>query len=73
MARLLSPKQVADLTGISVATLAQWRYRGRGIPFLRIERLVRYDLADVESYLQRSRVEVRGLLTGKRGDDGRLS
>lgn len=71
--RFLSPEQVAGLIGVPVSTLAQWRYRGRGIPFLRIERLVRYDLADVEAYLQRSRVEVRGPLTGKRGDDGCLS
>jgi hypothetical protein len=40
---------------------------------LRLGRLVRYDAADVEAYLQRCRVEVRGQLTGKRGEDVTLS
>ena len=71
--RLLTPEQVSELTGIPAATLAQWRYRKRGIPFLKVERLVRYDAADVEAYLQTCRVEVRGHLTGKEGEHVSLS
>lgn len=36
--------------------LAQCCHR---IPYLRIRRLVRYDLTDIESYLQRCRIGVR--------------
>ena len=71
--RLLNAKQVSGLTGIPLATLAQWRYRKCGLPYLRIGRLVRYDAADVDSYLQRCRIEVRGQLTEQRGEDVRLS
>jgi hypothetical protein len=70
--KLLTPQEVSDLTGIPVATLAQWRYRKTGIPYLRIRRLVRYDPGDVESYLQRCRIEVRGQHTEKRGDHVRV-
>ena len=71
--KLLTPEEVCQLTGIPTATLSQWRYRKIGIPYLRIGRLVRYDTADVESFLQRSKVAVRGQLTQKRGEHVRLS
>lgn len=71
--KLFTPQEMSKLTAIPVTTLAQWRYRGRGLPYLRIGRLIRYDAADVETYLQSCRVGVRGLLTRKRGEDGSLS
>lgn len=70
--KLLTPEEVSLLTGVPTTTLAQWRYRKIGIPYLRIGRLVRYDLADVESYLQSCRIEVRGQHTDKRGEHVRV-
>jgi hypothetical protein len=35
-ARLLKAEEVAELTGLSVETLAQWRSQQRGIPFVKI-------------------------------------
>ena len=55
---LLSPEQVAELTGLSPETLAQWRSQRRGIPYLKIGRKVRYDLSDVHEYLRGCRVSV---------------
>ena len=71
--KLLTPLEVSALIGIPVATLAQWRYRKYGLPYLRIGRLVRYSRTDVESFLQRSKIAVRGQLTQKRGEHVRLS
>lgn len=71
--KLLSPEEVSLLAGIPTTTLAQWRYRKIGIPYLRIGRLVRYDAADVDAYLQRCRIEVRGQHTEKRGEHVRVS
>jgi len=71
--QLITAVQVSEITGIPTATLAQWRYRKCGIPYLRIGGLVRYDLADVEAYLQTCRVELRGHLTGKDGEDVSVS
>ncbi len=55
---LLSAEQVAELTGLALDTLAQWRSRRRGIPYLKIGRAVRYDLNDVQAYLRGCRVSV---------------
>lgn len=55
---LLSAEQVADLTGLALDTLAQWRSQRRGIPYLKIGRAVRYDLNDVQAYLRGCRVSV---------------
>lgn len=70
--KLLNPDEVSQITGIPTSTLAQWRYRKIGIPYLRIGRLVRYDSADVDTYLQRCRIEVRGHDTSKRGQHVRV-
>jgi len=55
---LLTAKDVAGLTGLSEETLAQWRSQRRGIPYLKIGRIVRYDPAVVQAYLERCRVSV---------------
>jgi hypothetical protein len=44
---------VADFTGRSVASLRRDRLAGAGIPYIKIGRLVRYDMRDIEAYLQR--------------------
>jgi len=55
---LLTPDQVATLTGLSKETLAQWRSQRRGIPYLKVGRAVRYDPVDVQQYLAGCRVSV---------------
>ncbi len=56
--KLLTPEEVAGLTGLSVETLAQWRSQRRRIPHLKIGRAVRYDPTDVQAYLEGCRVSV---------------
>jgi excisionase family DNA binding protein len=55
---LLTPEKVAEITGLSVDTLAQWRSQRRGLPYLKIGRAVRYDPEDVQEYLEGCRVSV---------------
>jgi predicted DNA-binding transcriptional regulator AlpA len=55
---LLTAEQVSAITGLSEETLAQWRSRKRGISYLKIGRAVRYDPAEVQTYLERCRVSV---------------
>ena len=55
---LLRPKEVANITGLSLETLAQWRSQKRGIPYLKVGRAVRYDPSDVQAYLEGCRVSV---------------
>lgn len=55
---LATPKQIAELLSISESSLAQDRYLGQGIPFIRIGRRVRYQRDDVIAFLTANRVEV---------------
>ena len=55
---LLTTEEVANMTGLSRETLAQWRSQRRGIPYLKMGRAVRYDPADVQAYLEGCRVSV---------------
>jgi predicted DNA-binding transcriptional regulator AlpA len=47
----LTAKQVAELTNISVQSLANWRAARRGPPFTRIERAVRYPADALQRWL----------------------
>lgn len=50
---LLTAEDVADVTGLSTETLAQWRSQRRGIPFIKISRnCVRYRQDDLQQWLQ---------------------
>lgn len=47
---LLTPKQLSERWSKPESTLAQWRWRGVGPPYLKIEGAVRYPLTGVEAY-----------------------
>ena len=52
MTKLLTTDEVAEMTGLSRETLAQWRSQKRGIPYLKISRnCVRYRQADLDTWL----------------------
>lgn len=49
---LLSEKEVAAILKVSRRTLQQWRYLGKGPPFLKIGLMVRYPRAALEDWLE---------------------
>jgi predicted DNA-binding transcriptional regulator AlpA len=49
--RLINEHQVADLIGVSVATVRRWRLHGRGPRYLKIGVLVRYCPRAVRAWL----------------------
>lgn len=50
--RLLSPKEVANILGVEVATLSIWRSTNRyPLKFIKVGRLFRYCLRDVKQFL----------------------
>lgn len=60
MERLLSAKDVAEWTGLTVGHLAQLRYTGKGPCYVRLSsRRVAYRLEDVESWLEACTVTTR--------------
>jgi hypothetical protein len=57
--RLLTPGDLAQITGLSIETLAQWRSQRRGIPFVKISRnCVRYRQVDLDRWLEERIVPV---------------
>ena len=50
---LLTPQDAADLLGVSTATLARWRQRGKALKFVRLSRkTVKYRYADVAAFIE---------------------
>lgn len=50
--KLLTPREVADLLGVSVATLELWRCTRRySLPWVKVGRCVRYEPVDVRAFL----------------------
>ena len=52
---------VSDMTGMSVATLRNHRWLGKGIPYIKIGRTVRYQESEVLEYLENLRVQTKPL------------
>lgn len=51
--QLMTPAEVAEWLRVPVATLTEWRYRRRGgPPYVRLGRLIRYDRADVQAWIE---------------------
>ncbi|TLG72871.1 helix-turn-helix domain-containing protein [Methylocystis sp. B8] len=48
----MDDREVARITKRARPTLQKDRLYGRGIPFVRVGRLVRYRMSDVENWLQ---------------------
>jgi excisionase family DNA binding protein len=64
---LLTAEDVAELTGLSVETLAQWRSQRKEIPFVKISRnCVRYRQTDLDGW-----VSERIVRTDQDGSDRR--
>jgi predicted DNA-binding transcriptional regulator AlpA len=65
--RLLRAEDVAEITSLSMETLAQWRSQRKGIPFLKLSRnCVRYRQADLDRWLNERIVRVEGLSNARR-------
>ena len=50
--RMMTLTDLAELLGVPVTTLYQWRHRGEGPPGYRVGRHVRYRRAAVEGWLE---------------------
>ncbi len=59
--RALTEREVANLLGLSVATLRAWRHRGKGPRFLRLGRSVRYLPSDLADFVRASAVDTRSV------------
>jgi excisionase family DNA binding protein len=57
--KLLTTDDVAEMTGLSPETLAQWRWLKKEIPFVRLgKKCVRYRQSDIDAWLAKRLVSV---------------
>lgn len=49
--KLLTQKEVKEITRLADSTLEQWRLKGKGPKFIKLGRLVRYRLSDIDAYI----------------------
>jgi predicted DNA-binding transcriptional regulator AlpA len=56
MTKFIDEKQVSKLTGLAVQTLRNWRGQGRGFPYAKISRSIRYDIDDVLKYIEARKI-----------------
>lgn len=56
---IMSPKEVAEFYGLSMATLSTWRTTGKGPKFFRMgARLVKYERSDIEAWIREQNPDV---------------
>ena len=54
MSNLINEIAAAQLLGLRRQTLTRWRWEGKGPPFCKIGRAVRYRLPDVEAFIAKA-------------------
>ena len=59
--KYLTEIKVSDITGISKSCLQQHRWLGKGIPYVKIGRTVRYQESEVLAYLDKLKVQTKPL------------
>ena len=62
--RYLLPVEVVKITNRQLQTLANDRYLGKGIPYYKVGRSIRYKLTDVLAFMEQHRVEPEGQREG---------
>lgn len=57
---LLDPNAEAALLGVNVGTLADWRFKHQGPPYIKVGRLCRYPLAATRRWMEARTVTPEG-------------
>jgi hypothetical protein len=55
----LTEKQVAEITGRALQTLRNERFLGRGIPYVKVGRSIRYSLEDVVGFMEARKIRTQ--------------
>jgi hypothetical protein len=55
--QLVNERRAAEILGLQVRTLQQWRMSGRGVCYVKIGRAVRYSLNDLDAFIAKNTVQ----------------
>ena len=55
--RYVDEKEASRITGKAIPTLRNDRHMGRGIPYIKMKRSVRYRVDDIVAYMEKHRIE----------------
>ena len=55
--RYLNETEVSKITGRALSTLRNERFRGEGIPYIKVGRSVRYSLEDLVRFMESRKVK----------------
>jgi Helix-turn-helix domain len=53
---MVEAQAAAEMLGVQVSTLAAWRCRKKGPPYLKVGKGVRYRVADLNAWIEASRI-----------------
>lgn len=54
--KLVNTKEASEYTGVAKRTLENWRQRGKGPVYVDMDGMIRYDLDDLDAFLERRKV-----------------
>lgn len=60
MIQSLDEKRAAKILGMAVQTLRNWRHQRRGPVYVKLGRSVRYQMDDLENYIQKQKIDPEG-------------
>ena len=55
----LDARETAKLLNVSVRSLENMRAEGKGLPFYKFNRQIKYKVSDVKGYIEKRKVEVQ--------------
>ena len=56
MVKYLTEQEVAEVTGLGVQTLRNYRFQKRGFPYCKFGRSVRYKVDDILAYMESHKI-----------------
>jgi hypothetical protein len=62
--KYIDEREVANITGLALSTLRNNRFKGAGIPYVKVGRSVRYSLGDVVQYMECRKIQTGDRING---------
>lgn len=68
----ITEREVSRMTSRALSTLRNDRFNGRGIPYCKVGRSVRYSRDDVVAYMESTKISTTSGQKGQKGQKGQI-